>query len=154
MCTRTRSTYRTLPSAFRYPKTSPQLQLHSQRVLAQRGRQLGKAVCSLEKLPFPPEFGLFSGRGTGLIQLNLHQQNCLKPQEKQQKGQSERGREGGMLSGQPNPSLPTDTYCTTVINRSPFGLGGETNNNPAVSEGLQTKSTALFGLPAPRSAQP
>ena len=95
----------------------------SQRVLVQRGRQLGNAVCSLEKLPFPPKFGLFSGRATGLIQLNLHQQNCLKLPWKGHRV-SKGGKEGGMLSAQPNPSLPTDTYCTAAINHSPFGCQG------------------------------
>lgn len=37
---------------------------------------------------------------------------------------------GGMLSGQPNLSLPTDTYCTTAINHSPFGHQEETDNCP------------------------
>lgn len=59
-----------------------------------------------------------------------------------------------MLSGRPNPSLPTDTDCIAAINHSPFGHGGETNNDPAVSKGLQTKSLPLFGLPAPHSALP
>lgn len=100
----------------------------SQRVLVQRGRQLGKAVCSLEKAAFSPKVWLIlSGRGTGLIQLTLHWQNCLQLQEKQQKGHrvSKGGKEGGMLSGQSNPSLPTDTYCTAAINHSPFGHRGE-----------------------------
>lgn len=63
---------------------------------------------------------------------------------------SKGGKEGGVLSGQPNPSLPTDTYCTAAINHSPFGHQGERQTmTRQVSRGLQTKSVALFGLLAP-----
>lgn len=80
-------------------------------------QQLGKDVCSLEKLPFPPEFG----RGTGLIQLNFHQQNCLKLKEKQQEGQLKPGREGRRNALHTQSITATDTYCTTAINPSLFG---------------------------------
>lgn len=87
--------------------------------MAHRQRQqFGKAVCSLENLPFPPEFG----RGTGLIQLNFHQKNCLKLQEKQQEGhRANTGeKEGGMLYTAQSITA-TGTYCTPAINPSPVG---------------------------------
>lgn len=66
---------------------------------------------------------------------------------------SKGGMKGGMLSGQPNLSLPTDTYCTTAINHSPFGHQEETDNCPE-SPKASDKARPRLGCLPPAALSP
>lgn len=59
-----------------------------------------------------------------------------------------------MLAGQPNLSLPTDTYCTTAINHSPFGHQEETDNCPESPKASHKARPRLGCLPPAALSKP